>query len=87
MGICKSSGSQRRKDGTERCFHCQYFKAKENVNLLKKEFGEKIKVDLVVKNIDGTDFSYRENIEIIDSYIPERYTKNTLEKPLEKLII
>jgi len=54
---------------------------------LKKEFGEKIKVDLVVKNIDGTDFSYRENIEIIDSYIPERYTKNTLEKPLEKLII
>ncbi len=61
-------------------FVTQYFKARENVNLLKKEFGEKIKVDLVVKNIDGTDFSYRENIEIIDSYIPERYTKNNLEK-------
>lgn len=61
-------------------FITQYFKARENVNLLKKEFGNKIKVDLVVKNIDGTDFSYRENIDIIDSYIPERYTKSDLER-------
>lgn len=61
-------------------FVAQYFKARENVNLLKKEFGDKIKVDLVVKNIDGTDFNYRENIDIIDSHIPERYTKNDLER-------
>lgn len=61
-------------------FIAQYFKARENVNLLKKEFGEKIKVDIIVKNIDGTDFGYRENIGIIDSYIPKKYTKNDLEK-------
>lgn len=58
----------------------QYFMARENVNLLKKEFGTNIKVDLVVKNIDGTDFSYRENIDVIDNYIPEKYTKDDLEK-------
>lgn len=61
-------------------FIAQYFKARENVNLLKREFGDKIKVDLVVKNIDGTDFNYRENIDIIDSHIPERYTKSDLEE-------
>ncbi len=58
----------------------QYFMARENVNLLKKEFGTNIKVDLVVKNIDGTDLSYRENIDVIDNYIPEKYTKDYLEK-------
>lgn len=58
----------------------QYFTARENVNSLKKEFGTAIKVDLVVKNIDGTDFSYRENIDVIDRYIPEKYTKEELEK-------
>ncbi len=56
-----------------------YFNARETVNALKKEFGSKIKVDLVVKNIDGTDFSYRENIDLVDNYIPERYTKSDLE--------
>lgn len=60
-------------------FISQYYKARENVNLLKKEFNEKIKVDLIVKNIDGTDFSYKENIDIIDNYIPEKYTKGALE--------
>ena len=58
----------------------QYFMARENVNCLKKEFGPAIKVDLVVKNIDGSDFSYRENIDVIDNYIPEKYTKDDLGK-------
>ena len=56
----------------------QYFLARENVNALKKEFGDKIRVDLIVKNIDGTDFKYKDNINVIDSHIPERYTKDTL---------
>jgi hypothetical protein len=34
----------------------------------------------VVKDIDGTDFSYKENIDIIDNHIPEKYTKDELEK-------
>ena len=58
----------------------QYFQARENVNLLKKEFGKSIKVDLVIKNIDGTDFAYKENIDQIDSYIPERYSESKLRE-------
>jgi UDP-N-acetylglucosamine kinase len=47
---------------------------------LQKEFGIKVQVDLVIKNNDGTDFSYRENIESVDGYIPEKYTREDLEK-------
>ena len=74
------------KDGRSipsEAFITQYFKARENVNLLKSEFGKNIKVDLVIKNIDGTDFSYRENIDIIDNYIPEKYTKEDLENMIK----
>lgn len=56
----------------------QYFQARENVNQLKKEFGPQLKVDLIVKDIDGTDVFYKENIDAIDSHIPERYSKENL---------
>jgi len=55
-----------------------YFQARENVNILKNEFGKKIQIDIIVKNIDGTDFKYRENIDIVDSYIPEKYDRDKL---------
>lgn len=61
----------------------QYFQARENVNCLKKEFGKQIKVDLLVKNIDGTDFLYKENIDQIDRYIPERYSREVLQERLQ----
>lgn len=57
----------------------QYFLARKNVNILKQEFGNKIQVDLVTKNIDGTDISYKQNVDIIDNYIPEKYTRDDLE--------
>lgn len=58
----------------------KYFKARENVNFLKKEYADRIQVDIVVKNIDGTDFKYRENIDIVDNYITEKYSKEELNK-------
>lgn len=57
----------------------QYFQARENVNLLKKEFGQLIQVDLLVKNIDGTDQFYQENIDVIDNYVPEKFSRPALE--------
>lgn len=63
----------------------QYFQARANVNQLKQEFGNKLRVDLIVKNIDGTDFKYKENIDVIDSYIPESYTKDTLSDLLNTI--
>ena len=66
-------------------FITQYFTARENVNALKREVGSKIRVDLIVKNIDGSDFAYRENVDQIDSHIPERYTKDTLHDAIKNL--
>ena len=60
----------------------QYYQARDNVNLLKKEFGSSIQVDLLVKNIDGTDQLYQENVDVIDNYVPERYSRVTLEDML-----
>jgi len=69
------------KDGRhvpKEAFIKQYFLARENTNCLKGEFGKQIQVDLITKNIDGTDFSYRQNIETIDSQITEKYGKGEL---------
>ena len=69
------------KDGRripKEAFIAEYFQSRENVNLLRREFGVNIRVDLVIKNIDGTDFGYHENIDVIDNYIPEKYTKDSL---------
>lgn len=56
----------------------QYFSARQNVNRIKEMFGKKIQVDLVVKNIDGTDFRYKENVLSIDSHLKESYSKEEL---------
>lgn len=63
----------------------QYFSAHENVNRIKKEFGNEIQVDLIVKNIDGSDFRYKENIDIIDNYVAERYSENILRAALKEI--
>ena len=64
-------------------FIIQYFAARDSVNCLKKEFGSQIKVDLLVKNIDGSDQYYKENIDIIDNHVPEKYTIETLNSVLQ----
>lgn len=70
-----------KKDGRfvpEEAFVEQYFTARDNVNRLKQIFGGRIQVDLVVKNIDGTDFKYKENITLVDSHVKEIYSKDKL---------
>ena len=57
----------------------QYFCARANVNLLKKEFGSKIQVYLIVKNIAGPDIYYYQNIDNIDNHIEEKYTREQLQ--------
>lgn len=52
----------------------QYFAAREAVNRLKAEFGKDIRVDLLMKNNDGTDRFYRNGVDQIDNHIPEKYS-------------
>lgn len=57
----------------------QYFAAREVVNGLKNTFQADIKVDLLFKNIDGTNRLYQAGISNIDSYVSEKYTRNDIE--------
>lgn len=54
----------------------QYFGARETVNQLKMTFGERIRVDLLLKNTDGSDKIYENGIDQIDYHIPENYDRS-----------
>lgn len=63
-------------------FIAQYFSARDTVNSLKRDLGDKVQIDLLVKNMDGSDLYYKENIDKIDNYVEERYTEVTLDSVL-----
>jgi adenylylsulfate kinase-like enzyme len=52
----------------------QYFESREVVNRLKRKFGRDIQVDLLLKDRDGSNRVYKDNIDNIDNFAPERYT-------------
>ena len=58
----------------------QYFMARQNVNQLKQKYGNKINVDLLLKDIDGTNRLYKAGIDCIDHHIPEKYSKADIEE-------
>ena len=55
-------------------FVSQYFDARRVVNSLKDEFGKHINIDLLVKNVDGSNGLYKAGVDVIDNHIPEKYT-------------
>lgn len=62
----------------------QYFEARKVVNSIKAEFGKQIHVDLLVKNLDGSNRFYRDNIDKIDNYLPEKYDKQAILEIVQK---
>ena len=60
----------------------QYFAAREVVNRLKAEFGEAVRVDLLLKNNDNSNRLYRAGVDQIDSHIPERIGRAELERAM-----
>lgn len=58
----------------------QYFGAREVVNKVKATFGPKVRVDLLLKNLDNSHKTFMANVDQIDSYIPERYTREQVEQ-------
>ncbi|WP_422409466.1 MULTISPECIES: zeta toxin family protein [unclassified Endozoicomonas] len=56
----------------------QYFLSRESANLLKRVFGDKIILDLLIKNIDGTNQKYHRNITQLDGNIKDKYSRGDL---------
>lgn len=63
----------------------QHFSAWEVVNELKVYFGKKISIDLLLKNIDGSNRVYKANIDRIDNHIGDQYNADLLAKELNLL--
>ena len=59
-------------------FISQYFESRRVVNALKAKYGADIKIDLLLKNNDGSNRSYQANIQSIDHYVPEAYDESRL---------
>lgn len=62
----------------------QYFSSRESVNQLKKHYGGKVQVDLLIKNIDNTDKVYKANIDLIDNHVVEKYNAAALERAINE---
>jgi len=60
----------------------QYFAAREVVNLLKVKFGKAIQIDILLKDYDGSNKVYKDNVDRIDNHVPEKYSRVELEKEL-----
>ena len=58
----------------------KYFGSRETVEGLKRHFGREIKVDLLVKNLDGSRRQYFANVDQIESHIPENYSREEVLK-------
>lgn len=58
----------------------QYFAARKVVDELKVKFSQAIKIDLLLKNIDGSRRQYCANVDRIENYVPEKYTRGDVEK-------
>ena len=63
-----------------------FFKAKINTNKLKKDFGDKIQIFLIIKNFSNSTEKTEFNIENIDNYLKVKYTKQSLMKKYVKYI-
>lgn len=58
----------------------QFFAARQVVEQLKVKFGQLVKVDLLLKSLDGSNRSYHANVEQIASYVPQKYSAEDVEK-------
>ena len=61
-------------------FVAQYFAARNVVQSLKVKFGKEIKIDLILKNIDGSDRKTFFNVDQIDSHVPEKYSLDDVKR-------
>jgi hypothetical protein len=58
------------------------FLAKENVDRIKDEFGNKVEINLAVVDYRSDKWDIRLNIEKIDNHLKMEYTKEDLKKML-----
>lgn len=62
----------------KKIFVDDFFKAKENVNAVKKKYGQEIGLNIAVKNFENKLDKLFLNVENVDSYIKIHFTLKSL---------
>lgn len=60
-----------------------YFKSRENVNKIKKEFRSEVELSLVLKDVNNLVEKIHFNIDQLDSFLKESYNRDELERILK----
>lgn len=58
----------------------QFLSSQIVANRLKEEFGKKITIELLIKNLDGSKEIFHSNVNSIDQYLSNTYNRASLEK-------
>lgn len=66
------------RDIPKEAFVEQFFAAHNNIDILKKEFGDNVRIDFIERDISKNTYQTYLNISDIDKYIKKRYTKEKL---------
>lgn len=61
----------------------QFFASRDVVNALKVKFGQSIKIDVILKDIDGTNRRYHANVSDLNHVAPLQYSKEEVEKIID----
>lgn len=60
----------------------QFLGAQSVIRQVKAKYGDAVKVDLLLKNTDGSPREYRDNIADIEQHINKKYSRSDLERLL-----
>lgn len=64
----------------------EFFLARENVNKVKKIYGNKIQVDFIQRDFEKEAYGYEINIDNVDNYLNMEYTEESLTEKLKSLV-
>lgn len=60
----------------------QFLDVQDVLRWIKQEYGDQVMLDMIIKDNDGTNQYWESDIDSIDDYLPERYTREQLESLL-----
>jgi len=66
-------------------FVAQFFKARENVNLVKNRFKQEIRINLIIRDFCKQKYDFHFNVDDIDNFLKFDYNKEALMETLRNI--
>lgn len=61
-------------------FISEFIAARDNVSIIKKEFGDKVQIDLIERNLKTKKYDITFNVDNLDRYLPKKYSVEDIQK-------